>query len=88
MEEKARKTAIDVVGDVPWGTHCCQFYQTKEDLVDILVPYFMAGLKGNEFCMWVTSEPLNVEDAKKVLNKEVTDSDDYIKKGQIEILDY
>lgn len=54
--EKTRKTEIDVVGDAPWGTHFCLFYQTKEDLIDILVPYFKAGLENNEFCMWVTSE--------------------------------
>jgi PAS domain-containing protein len=88
VEEKARKTGIEIVGDVPWGTHFCQFYQTKEDLIDILVPYFRAGLKDNEFCMWVTSEPLNVEDAKKALKKKVKGLDGYIKKGQIEILDY
>ncbi|MHC4640365.1 MAG: MEDS domain-containing protein [Planctomycetota bacterium] len=83
-----RKTAIEIVGDVPWGTHFCQFYQTKEDLIDILVPYFKAGLENNEFCMWITSEPLNSEDAKRALKKKVKNLDDYIKKGQIEILDY
>lgn len=88
MEEKARKTGIKIVGDVPWGTHFCQFYQTKEDLLDILVPYFKAGLENNEFCMWVTSEPLNVNDAKRALKKKVKGLDDCIKKGQIEILDY
>ncbi|UCE99332.1 MAG: MEDS domain-containing protein [Planctomycetota bacterium] len=88
MEEKVRKTGIEIVGDVSWGTHFCQFYQTREDLIDILVPYFRAGLKDNEFCMWVTSEPLNVEDAKKALSQKVKGLDGYIKKGQIEILDY
>jgi PAS domain S-box-containing protein len=88
MEEKARKTGIEIVGDAPWGTHFCQFYQTKHDLIDVLVPYFKAGLKNNEFCTWVTSEPLNVEDAKKALKKKVKGLDDYIEKGQIEILDY
>jgi len=88
MGEELRKTAIKIVGDVPWGTHFCQFYETKEDLLDILVPYFKAGLEDNEFCMWVTSEPLNVEDAKGALKRKVKGLDDYIKKGQIEILDY
>ncbi|MHC4544779.1 MAG: MEDS domain-containing protein [Planctomycetota bacterium] len=83
-----RKTAIDIIGDVPWGTHFCQFYETKEDLIDILVPYFKAGLENNEFCMWITSEPLNNEDAKRALNKKIKNLDDYIKSGQIEILDY
>lgn len=83
-----RKTGIGLIGNAPWGTHFCQFYQTKEDLIDILVPYFKAGLENNEFCLWVTSEPLEVEDATRALKKAVKNLDDYIKKGQIEILDY
>jgi hypothetical protein len=47
-----RKFGLEPVGEVPWGTHLCQFYQTKEDLIDILVPYFNAGLESNEFCTW------------------------------------
>jgi PAS domain S-box-containing protein len=88
MQAKMRRTAISAVGDVPWGTHFCQFYQTKEDLLDILVPYFKAGLEDNEFCMWVTSEPLRVDEAKKALGQEVRDLDAYIAGGQLEILDY
>jgi PAS domain S-box-containing protein len=38
--------------------------------------------------MWVTSEPLNAEDANRALKKKVKNLDDYIKKGQLEILDY
>jgi len=88
MGDKLRRTSIDIVGDVPWGTHFCQFYETKEDLTGILVPYFKMGLENNEFCMWITSEPLSVEDAKKALKKEVKDLDDCVAKGRIEILDY
>jgi PAS domain S-box-containing protein len=83
-----RKFGLDMVGDVPWGTHLCQFYQTKEDLIDILVPYFAEGLRGNEFCMWVTSPPLEVEEAEAALRKAVPDLDLYLQKGQIEILSY
>ncbi len=82
-----RKTGINVIGDASWGTHLCQFYQTREDLIDILVPYFKAGLENNEFCMWVTSEPLRADDAKTSLKGVVRNLDDYIEKGQIEILD-
>ena len=88
MQEKTRKTGIDVIGDVPWGRHYCLFYQTQKDLIDILVPYYKAGLENNEFCMWVTSEPLKVEYAKAALKKVVKNLDNFIKKGQIEILDY
>ena len=73
---------------MPWGTHLCQFYQTKKDLLEILIPYFKAGLKNNEFCIWVTSEPLSAKEAKNVLKKEVKNLDKLIKKGQLEILDH
>jgi len=88
MEEKNRKTGIDIIGDVPWGTHFCQFYQTKEDLIDILVPYFKAGLENNELCLWVTSEPLGEKEAREAMQKAVSDLDQYLKKGQIEIVPY
>jgi len=87
IEGATRKTGIPLVGNVCWGTHLCQFYQTKEDLVEILIPYFRAGLENNEFCMWVTSEPLTVGDAKEALAKAVNNLDQYFNKGQIEIVD-
>ena len=86
--KQLRRTGIELVGDTPWGTHFCQFYRTKEDLIDILVPYFKAGLEDNEYCMWVTSEPLTSQEAKRVLGGKVKNFDEYIKKGQIEIIDY
>ena len=81
-----RKSGIEVVGDIPWGTHLCQFYGTKEDLIDVLVPYFKAGLESNEFCLWVTSEPLSLEEAKKAMSKDVPNFDLYLRRGQIEIV--
>lgn len=86
MGGKTRKTGIDILGDVPWGTHFCQFYKTKEDLIDILVPYFKAGLENNEFCMWITSEPLSEKEAKEAMRKALPDFDRYLKREQIEIL--
>jgi PAS domain S-box-containing protein len=83
-----RKSGIDLIGDVSWGTHFCQFYQTQQDLADILVPYFREGLRQNEFCMWVTSEPLRGQDAREALRQAVPELDDYLRRGQIEILDY
>ena len=83
-----RRSGIEVIGDVPWGTHFCQFYEISQDLIDILVPYFREGLKSNEFCMWVTAEPFQVEQAATALRTAVPDLDDRIGKGQIEILDY
>ena len=88
MAGELRNSGIDVIGSVPWGTHFCQFYQTQQDLIDILVPYFKAGLENNEFCMWVTSEPLVVAEAQKAMRHAVEGLDKYLRKGQIEIIPY
>ncbi len=88
MRESLRKSGIDIIGDVPWGTHFCQFYQTKKDLVDILVPYFKAGLENNELCVWITSQPIEVEEAKEAMKRAVPDIDVYLEKGQMEIIPY
>jgi len=88
MEDELRNSGIDVIGSVPWGTHFCQFYKTKKDLIDILVPFFKAGLEDNEFCMWVTSEPLMVAEAEETMRKAVNDFDEYLRRGQIEIIPY
>jgi len=88
MEGNLRKTGVEIIEDIPWGTHFCQFYKTKKDLIDILAPYFKAGLENNEFCLWVTSEPLNEEEANDALRKTIPEFDQYQKKGQIEILPY
>ena len=85
---RLRNTGIGPIGDAPWGTHFCHFYETQADLLDLLVPYFATGLLNNEFCMWVTSEPLGVADAERALRKELPNLDDYVREEQIEILDY
>ena len=83
-----RKTGISVVGDMPWGTHFCCFYETKEDLLDILVPYFKIGLENNEFCLWVisNSELLTVEEATSALRKALPDLNRYMAGGSIEVV--
>lgn len=83
-----RQFGNNLVGKVRWGTHLCQFYESKQDLLDILVPYFAQGLRANELCMWITSPPLEVAEAKEALSKAVPDLQYYIQKGQLEILPY
>ncbi|KKK46181.1 hypothetical protein LCGC14_1129740 [marine sediment metagenome] len=88
MESKIRSSGIDIIGNTPWGTHFCLFYQTKEDLIDILVPYFKAGLENNEYCMWVTSEPLDEKEAEKAIRVAIPNFDEYLLRNQIEIIPY
>jgi len=80
-----RNSGIALVGDLPWGTHFCQFYQTKKDLLDILIPYFRAGLQSNELCVWVTSDFLTREDALKAMKKAIPGFSGYLERGQVEV---
>src|SRR3989339_55970 len=83
-----RKSGIAIWGDIPWGTHVCQFYKTKDDLAGILLPYFKAGLENNEFCVWITSDSLQCEEAMRLLKEYLPDGEAYLAKGQLEIIPY
>lgn len=87
-KEINRKSGISILGNLPWGSHFCQFYKTKEDLTSALVPYFKAGLENNEFCVLVTSEFLTKEEAINAMEKSVPEFKKYLAKGQIEIFPY
>src|SRR6476661_7694414 len=83
-----RKTGISVIGDLPWGAHFCCFYDTKQDLLDILVPYFKTGLENGEFCLWVisNSELLTTQEALSALRTAVPDLDRYLADRSLEIV--
>lgn len=83
---RARPSGISVLGDVPWGTHLCQFYKTKDDLLDIVVPYLKAGLESNEFCMWITSDPLSPDEALQALERAVPNLGQRVRAGQLLVL--
>jgi hypothetical protein len=86
MTEKLRKTGIDIIGDMPWGTHFCHFYETEDDLLDILIPYFKTGLESNEFCVWVVFPPCIEERAREALRRSIPDVDGRIAAGDMEIV--
>jgi C4-dicarboxylate-specific signal transduction histidine kinase len=86
MATEMRKTGIDVVGEMPWGSHFCLFYETKHDLLEILVSYCKAGLLSGEFCLWVVAEPLTVEQATAALKDAVPAFDRFLADSSIEIV--
>jgi hypothetical protein len=86
MTSKLRNTGIGPVGYRPWGTHFCSFYATKTDLVEMLVPYFKAGLENKEFCVWVLSEPVTEPEAWNALRETIPELDEYLADRCIEIL--
>ncbi len=88
MATELRKTGITVVGDLPWGAHFCYFYETKQDLLDVLIPYFKTGLENQEFCLWVisNSELLTVAEATSALRDALPDLDRYVAERSIEVV--
>jgi signal transduction histidine kinase/ActR/RegA family two-component response regulator len=72
---------------VAWGDHLCQFYRTQQDLLEALVPFFAAGLRAHERCVWIAADPLRAADARAALRDQVPDLDERERRGQIEIVD-
>lgn len=84
---EVQKSRIDAIGDmVAWGAHFCLFYETKEDLLDGLISYCKSGLENKEYCLWVVTEPLTIEEARVALKRAVPDFDRYVSDSSVEIL--
>jgi hypothetical protein len=73
--------------DMPWGSHVCQFYNSKEDQIKMLVPYFKQGLENNDACVWLVGD-LTVEEVTVALAAAVPDLDRYLATGQMQIKHY
>jgi signal transduction histidine kinase len=86
MTTELRTTGIEVVGEMPWGTHFCLFYDSKSDLLETLAPYCKAGLENGEFCLWVVAEPVKQTEARQALAQVVPDLERYLREESIEII--
>lgn len=86
MNKPLRKTGLEVLGERPWGTHFCVFYETNDDLVEMLIPYFKTGIENREFCFWVLAEHLTEDDARSALSRAIPRSDRHLIEKNIEFL--
>jgi hypothetical protein len=55
---------MNVLNKVPWGSHVCMFYDSKDDLLDALVPFFKIGTENTEFCLWCPPQAVTVDEAR------------------------
>jgi signal transduction histidine kinase/ActR/RegA family two-component response regulator len=81
-----RKTGLEVLGERPWGTHFCVFYETDEDLIEMLTPYFRTGIENNELCFWVLSDSLTEQDAWRALSQDIPEADRPVIRSRIEFM--
>ena len=55
---------MDTVGNIPCETLLCRCNKNKEDLLDIVIPDFNAGLVFGYFCLWITITPRSGEEMR------------------------
>ena len=85
-DTQLRDSGIRILGETAWGAHICMFYETEGDLLDSCISYFEAGLRNNEFCVWVVSDPLTVETALAALREGISGFSEYFDRGQFQVL--
>jgi hypothetical protein len=83
-----RRIGIPGTQTAMWGEHLCAFFYTKAHLLELIVPYIKAGLEDNEFCLWITGEPLTEEEAFDALKKVLPAAPIYAAQKQLAIISY
>lgn len=86
VERTGPRTGIEFVGNLPWGSHICMFYETPQDLIDIEGLYFGAGLAAGEFCVCALSGPVDREAIIAGLRRSIPDFDRHLEGGHIEFM--
>lgn len=82
------KKDFDLSHDIAPGKHFYQFYKSSEDLLRVLLPYWEAGVRKNNFCFWVIPVFMNVGDAKTALRSSIRNIDELIRVGKFEIVSH
>lgn len=67
MAKRLRKTGIPIIGDATEAFHLCVLFESFDELIAALAPYFSAGLAQDEVCLWVAPEGVSSGDARKAL---------------------
>ena len=61
------QTNFDLLHNIHPGKHLYQFYKHAVDFMQVMVPYFQAGLaEKNTACLWVVSETIGIDHARAV----------------------
>jgi two-component system, sensor histidine kinase PdtaS len=72
---------------VPFGMHACHFYSNLDQLVATLIPFFVAGQRGKERCLWIAAQPPSQREALQALRAEWDGIDDAAQSGALRMVD-
>lgn len=85
MQSVLRSSGFRFIDEKLWGSHLCQLYWDPDDLFEVVVPYFAAGIAENELCFWALDGAVGVNEAEEALRKAVPDLNERIRSGQVVI---
>lgn len=85
--EEYRESGIQALDLIRWGTHIAQFYKTRDEVAEVLVPYMEEGLKDNELCVWIIAET-SKQEAIDALAAEIPSLQKHIDKSQLQLFSY
>ena len=83
-----RESGIDIIGELPWGAHIACLYSSWEDVLKVIVPYIHAGLRNNEFCVWIYSNETDYRSIRNALGTRIPYLEERIRNGQLILIPY
>ncbi|MGE5579486.1 MAG: MEDS domain-containing protein [Bacillota bacterium] len=88
MRQQTTDFGLSCLGQVPWGTHVCHFYENSSEALEVAVPYVRSGLRQQEACVWVCASREDADDACHALEGAVPDLSRRLETDQISVLTY
>ena len=71
-----------VLGAIRHGTHICAFYETDEDLLDLVTQFCAAGARRGDLCLWLKPQSVDA-DALTRAGVEIHSADDTYQQGGV-----
>jgi hypothetical protein len=85
MPTPHRDPVLDSLTDFPCGTHACQFYRNRQDLIDAAAAFVDSGIKAKELCVWVTPDVLTADETVEAVRKQLRNLNASIHLDQLEV---
>jgi len=79
-------SVVDLVTEARVGSHHCLFYQSQDDLVNLVAEYFRSGIEKGEYCIWVTADGGVEKKARTSLDKKLNGARKQKAGSQVEFL--
>lgn len=83
MDCGLRDSGLDIIGEIPWGTHIACLHSQKNEYYDVVIPYIKTGLQKNEKCLWIYGKDTCRDEIRSILSSGNIDADRYIGCGQL-----